>query len=32
MDDALLRELDDLAKVEPASANSQSMRLVFVKS
>ena len=32
VDDALLRELYDLAKLAPTSANSQPMRLVFVKS
>ena len=32
VDEALLRELYDLAKLAPTSANSQPMRLVFVKS
>ena len=32
IDEALLRELYDLAKLAPTSANSQPMRVVFVKS
>ena len=32
VDEALLRELYDLAKLAPTSANSQPMRLVFVRS
>ena len=32
IDDELLRELYDLAKLAPTSANSQPMRLVFVRS
>jgi 3-hydroxypropanoate dehydrogenase len=32
VEDALLRELYDLAKLGPTSANSQPMRVVFVKS
>ncbi len=32
VDDALLREIYDLAKIAPTSANSQPMRLVFVTS
>jgi 3-hydroxypropanoate dehydrogenase len=32
VDDAVLRELYDMVKLAPTSANSQPMRLVFVKS